>query len=138
VNASNDPFDMKAKYTAEQYKDALKACRPLFAGTKYLELLRTNYYAPDHQLTAADMAEAVGYKKWNSANLQYGRLAGAVVGHLGLEPGTLVGVDVPVTPDVAVLVSFGGGGAKGENVTWRMLPGVIEALEGMKWVRSDG
>jgi len=29
-------------------------------------------------------------------------------------------------------------GAKGEHVTWRMLPGLVEALEQMNWTRPGG
>lgn len=134
---SRDPYDLKAQHTPEEYKEALKRCRPLLRGTKYLDLLRAHYRAPDHTITAGELAEAVGYAGWTAANLQYGRFAGAIAEKLGYRRGQLEGVGVANTPDVAVLVAFGGGGPIGEHITWRLLPPVVRALEDMRWVRKE-
>lgn len=37
-------------------------------------MLRAQYTAPDHALTARELANAAGYKNFNGANLQYGKI----------------------------------------------------------------
>ena len=137
MEVSNDRYNLKAQHSVDEYKQAFLACRGLMRGTKCLEMLKANYSAPKHTITAAQMAEAVGYANWNAANLRYGKFAGAVAEELGHVPGALEGVGEKVTPDVAVLVSFGGGRPVGADVTWQLLPAVVRALEEMKWVRSE-
>jgi hypothetical protein len=131
-----DPFNLKDSHSVDDYKRALLACRPLLSGRKYLEMLKANYFAPEHTITAGQMATAVGYANWSSANVQYGKFAGAIAQKLGHVSGQLEGVAGAVTPDVAILVSFHDGATTGEEVHWRLLPAVVQALEEMRWVRK--
>jgi len=130
------PYNLKAQHDVEAYKEALKACRPMLRGTRYLDMLKANYYAPDHTVTPGEMAIAVGYRTWSAANRQYGVFAGAIAEALGHERGALEGAEVPVTVDLAALVSFGDE-ATGKEATWQMLPAVAEALEEMGWVKAS-
>ena len=51
-------------------KDAyIQAFNKLFAQNKqYRQILLENYYAPNHAITAEEMAEKFGYKKFSGAN----------------------------------------------------------------------
>lgn len=64
------------KKTKEDFKNALLKLRDngKFDGTKYLDMLRAQYSLNNHTITAVRLAESVGYKNYNAANLQYGRL----------------------------------------------------------------
>ena len=62
-----------ANATVAEFKRALLSVSPL--ADNHLEILRVHYQAPDHTVTATQIAEALGYKNWGGANLQYGILA---------------------------------------------------------------
>lgn len=130
----DDPFNLKAVHTAEEYKRALLASRHLLPGSRYLAMLKANYAAPQHTISAADMAVAVGYASWSAANTQYGKYAGAIAEALGHTRGSLESVSGAITPDIAILVSFANGVVAGKTVTWQLLPAVVQALEEMRWV----
>jgi hypothetical protein len=49
-------------------------------------MLRTHYHAPDRKITARQMAEAVGYPNFATANLHYGKVGGLLCDILGHEP----------------------------------------------------
>ena len=133
----DDPYNLREAHTPEEYKRALLASRHLLSGTKYLAMLKANYAAPLHTISAEQMALAVGYASWSSANLQYGKYASAIAEALGHPRGTLESVSGAVTPDIAILVSFSGGVVTGKTVTWQLLPAVVQALEEMRWVSSS-
>jgi hypothetical protein len=130
-----DPHNLEAAHSVEEYKRALLACRSLLRGKKYLDMLKANYNAPEHKITAGEMAAAVGYANWSAANVQYGAYAGAIAEALGHTRRALKGVGVDITLDIAILVSFDGSVDTGENVAWQLLPAVVQALEELNWVR---
>jgi hypothetical protein len=114
--------------TPEEYKAALLACRPAMKGKKYLEMLRANYRAPGHTVTAEELADAVDLPSYSAANLQYGNYAKEL--NKVLERTTKY--------HVALLVSFNANGEPpGENelVSWTMLPPLATALEELGWVK---
>ena len=127
-----DPYNLSIRHTAAEYERALKACRPLLQDGMYLQMLQAHYNAPDRTLTAGELARQVGLKSHVVVNLNYGRLAAVIAKQLGHTPGQLEGVGTPVTVNVAVLVSFGGG--NGKPIEWRLLPAVARALERLDWV----
>ena len=128
-----DPYNLDARHTAAEYERALKACLPLLQDDRlFLRMLKAHYNAPDRTLTASELARQVGLKSYIVVNLNYGRLAAVVAKQLGHTPGQLEGVGVPVTVNIAVLVSFSGG--KGKPTKWRLLPAVARALKRLDWV----
>lgn len=128
---SKDPFDLVDVPTVAEYRSAFLVCRPALksrAGSSLaLEMLRANYYAPDHTLTAGELARAVGLADYSAANLRYGTYAKALCEALGRSP------DI----NIAILVRFGGGQPNSEFVQWIMLPEVAAALEALGWVRPE-
>jgi len=69
--------------TANDYKQAFLALHPL--GDHEIALLKAHFSAPDFTTTASELAAAVGYPNWSSANLHYGKLAGRVCEELGYD-----------------------------------------------------
>jgi hypothetical protein len=57
----------------ESYKEALLRIRDTLP-EKHLQMLLAHYRAPNHTITATELAEAVGYKSFQAVNLQYGQL----------------------------------------------------------------
>jgi hypothetical protein len=56
-----------------RYKQAFQAIRRALSDGQ-LAMLRAQYLAPDHTITATDLADAAGYKNFRGANLQYGKI----------------------------------------------------------------
>ncbi len=50
---------------------------------KQIEMLRAHYHSPEHTITASQLAKAVGFAHYHSANLQYGKLAQRLCNELG-------------------------------------------------------
>ncbi len=63
--------------TKDAYQKALLRLRDekRFLNTQFLALLRAQYAAPAHTITATELARAVRYENYNAANLHYGTLA---------------------------------------------------------------
>lgn len=98
---------------------------------KHIEILRENYRAPDHTLTATQMADAVGYKNYRAACLQYGTLARKVMDRLGISGPTHHGVNIEIFVD---FVMPGDRGNEIGQILWVLRPEVARALERMKWI----
>ena len=49
-------------------------------------MLKAHLEAPDHCITATELAAAAGYANWSAANLQYGLLGQAVAQDLNFNP----------------------------------------------------
>jgi hypothetical protein len=61
--------------SVSEYKAALQEMDRVNAITdNQREMLRAQYHAPDHAMTARELAQAVGYRSWRGANVQYGLL----------------------------------------------------------------
>jgi hypothetical protein len=124
------PDDMTNIPGVAEYKQAFKAARD--AGvlksadgrSLVFEMLRANYQAPGHTLTAAQLAELVNLPSYKQASLRYGRFAKDLATRLGRDPKI----------KVATLVKFSGGtpGKKtdqDDTIQWTLLPEVVQALE---------
>lgn len=98
---------------------------------KYIDMLRENYRAPDHTPTATQLANAVGYRNYNAACLQYGKLARLVMDHLGLAGPTHHGVNIEVFVDFVMPDEQGNDTGQ---ILWVLRLEVAKALERMKWV----
>ena len=88
------------------------------------QMLRLHYNAPSRTVTAAQMAEALGFGHYSLANSQYGRL------------GRLVGDELeynPMKERLGTLVTFE---RRNEEWHWIMRPQVAEALERLGWVEA--
>ena len=75
----NDPEQL----TAQQYADALQQVSDRITDKQW-EMLRVHYHAPNKQITARQLADAVGFQNYGGANLQYGLLGGLLGSVLGL------------------------------------------------------
>ena len=99
--------------TPADYLGALKRIEPT---ESQLEMLQVHLAAPDQTITARHLARALGFAKWNAANLHYGKFAGKLCTELNVHP----------TTNLAVLVKFFK--APDSEYELRLRPSVIEAL----------
>ena len=124
VPDDTDSYDLAKVPTIEQYRAAFVACRADMTDLD-LAMLEAHHRAPDHTVTATQLAEAVGLANFSAANLHYGTYASRLCTVLGRAPRIFV----------AILVRFSCGDQPGDEITWTMLPEVVSALEQMRWVR---
>ncbi len=90
-------------------------------------LLELHHRAPAHVISATRLATEVGFRNYNAVNLQYGLLAGEV--------GRELGIDVPKTVRVGILVDFVDPDfAANQQWLWVLRPNVAQALEDLGWV----
>lgn len=110
---TTDAIEQIESFTSADYVGALRRVEPT---ENQLEMLRVHLAAPDHTLTVRHLARAVGFAKWNAANLHYGKFAGNICNKLNVAPST----------NLSVLVEFFK--APGSEYELRLRPSVIEAL----------
>lgn len=108
-----DSIEQIESFTPADYVGALRRVEPT---ENQLEMLRVHLAAPDYTLTVRHLARAVGFAKWNAANLHYGKFAGKLCNAL----------DVAPTTNLSVLVEFFK--ASGSEYELCLRPSVIEAL----------
>ena len=110
--------------TSEEYAQAFLAVETNILPI-YRRMLQENYYAPDKTLTAREMAQRVGYSRYSSANLHYGKFAGLICKYFGRE----------YDFNLRILVRFFRPFSESE-LAWVMHPQVAEALEVIGWVEN--
>lgn len=119
--------------SAAEYVKAFLACQPALRSkggwSVPKEMLKANYYAQDHTVTAGELASngKVVLANFKAANLAYGKYAKALCEYFDRSPKVRL----------AILVSFSGGVPGDEFVRWTMLPQVAAALEELGWVKTD-
>lgn len=108
--------------TADDFLRALREIGPLHEN--HVAILRHHAQAPDHTMTMAEIAAAVGYNGYKAANLQYGLLA-ARIGSALNQPGARIGL----------LVEFTAPNSHG-NPHWEltMRPELAQAVADMVWI----
>ncbi|CAN5858430.1 hypothetical protein BH24GEM1_BH24GEM1_00790 [soil metagenome] len=95
----------------------------------YLKLLQSHYAAPEHTITATELARSIGYKNHSAANLHYGKLAALLKSELKWSTGESVGLKW--------LVEFVDPGERNNaEILWVMRPQLAEALEELRWVKA--
>lgn len=109
-----DAIEQIESFTSADYMGAFRRVEPT---ENQLEMLRVHLAAPGHTLTVRHLARAVGFAKWNAANLHYGKFAGKICNELNIAPAT----------NLSVLVEFFK--APGSEYELRLRPSVIEALK---------
>lgn len=93
---------------------------------KQYDMLIEHYNAPNHTITASELAAAVGYKSYSGANLQYGLLGKNLRRYLNYQGDG---------QESYVLAHFHAPGTAGnEDWLFVMHPTVATALETLGWV----
>lgn len=101
-------------------------------------MLQAHLDAPDHCITATQLADAAGYENWSAANLQYGLLGQKLAEEMNYNPplradgstiwtATIAGWDE--SPDHAKLDRAMERREDDEHFEWLMRPQVVEALK---------
>lgn len=70
--------------TARTYRLAISEVLKGGVSIRQSELLRAHLWAPRYSASSAELAEAVGYGSWRTANFQYGALAHRIAIELGV------------------------------------------------------
>lgn len=108
--------------STEQYVAAFQNLRGV--SDTQIQMLRSNYHAPARTISAKQLADAIGYDHYPTANLQYGRLARLVGNALAFNPTKV---------RLATLVMFA---RRNDEWHWIMRPQVAAALELLGWVNG--
>lgn len=110
--------------SAEMFTSALSVLAHTMPQS-HRDLLLIHYRAPNHEITARELAAALSYKNHQAANLQHGKLAGKVRSLLGLR-GEGVNLNLFTTyvlpgekDNVALILT--------------MRPELVQALERLGW-----
>jgi hypothetical protein len=116
--------DLPSVPSAERYTDAFRQLRSSLP-SNHLALLRAHYLAPNHTITARELAAAVGAAGHGSVYLQYGTFGKAMRALLGYTAGAQAAY---------VVASFIEPGAH-DNREWQwvMHPAVVQALDELGW-----
>lgn len=125
-------------FSKDDFKKALLSLRDdsAFSNTQFLTLLRAQYSAVNHTITAQRLADSADYKNFNAANLQYGHLARLIAEKLDYVPEAKHKNGEPVW-----WVTIATGKEASETTLdghyeFTMKPELVLALEEMKWVKK--
>jgi dihydroxyacid dehydratase/phosphogluconate dehydratase len=110
--------------TAKSYQTAFLALAARMTATRR-KLLHAHYHSPHHQATATQIAAAMGWTNYVSANAHYGKLAQSVADQLGFHPAGC---------HLNALTTFVAPTEPGDQFLIIMRPQVANALEQLGWV----
>jgi hypothetical protein len=105
----------------QEYKRAFEAISDEITNNQ-LAMLRVHYQAPDHTVTATNLARAINFPNYSSINLQYGKFAGKLCVYLKVHPDIKVEVLVEFSPK-----------EPGQDIMWPLRENVVKALKQLKW-----
>jgi len=127
VDAYSDPTPIA---TAEQFKAALLAAR---ISETEVAILRAQYGAPNHTLSAVQLAKELHYPTYATVNAQYGRLAHRVAEALHYRPGPFPDGNPHWWRTLSHWNDDAPLGEEGQD-QWIMRPELAQALHELKWV----
>jgi hypothetical protein len=125
--------------SAREYAEAFDSLGKL--PVSYEAMLEAHLNAPDHSITATELAEAAGYENYNAANLHYGKLGQMLAEQLNYNPpqrddGTVIWTATLAWPDGDVdlekLTRFMERRMDDGHFEWIMRPQLVEALRGRR------
>jgi predicted HNH restriction endonuclease len=133
-SSSSAPADLVDVPTADEYRRVLPACVRASRTQKETqgrsiiqEMLRAHYDAPDHSLSATEMADRLDLARVSEANLRYNKFAKLLCEELDRKPKF----------NISILVTFKGEKWDSGEVPWTMRPEVVTALEELGWVKES-
>lgn len=111
----------------ERYRDALRTLAYSMP-PKHRQLLLLHYRAPDHVITAAELAKVVGYANYRAVNLQYGTLGANLAARMKwtVPPGCQESYSI---------ASFQEPTEDNPHWLWIMHPEVAAAIETLGWAK---
>lgn len=112
--------------TVEEFSDALKAAN---LTTKQVAMLLHHYRAPEHIISMGQLAEMMGYKNSDAANLHYGKLAARIGELLGL-------AEDDYGNNINILAEPSGQKSSAGHLQWEMKAELARALEQMGLVNT--
>lgn len=123
-----------ALFTVDNYITALMKLRDdkLLRNTKYLELLRAQYNAPKHTISAPQLAKIAGYSDHGVANLHYGKMAHHIAITIDFTPEARKNGE-PMWWQALSTGSQAQPKSPDDQFEWVMRPELIAALKKMNW-----
>lgn len=120
------PDELLPVPSAENYRKTLEILAYSMTPKQRLMLVK-HYRAPEHTVTASQLAEMVGYPNWRTVNLQYGLFAQKLADRLGW-------VLPPDAQSSYAVAWFEKSEGDEEHWQWHMHPELAEALVALRWV----
>jgi hypothetical protein len=111
----------------KRYKRALLELEPTMA-PRHRELLVAHYRAHRHTSNATQLAKLVGYKRFSSVNLQYGKLGQKLTAALKWKPPQKAQASYSIA-------SFYPPSIEHRDWEWHMHPELAQALRELGWVK---
>jgi putative restriction endonuclease len=112
---ASNPLTRIARLSSAQF---VKAFRKTGITDRQRQMLQVHLNAPQHTITAQNLAKAIGFKNWNAVNSHYGRFAGKLCDELNVHPFHNISIlTVPANVDDAE-----------EQLQLQLRPAVVEAL----------
>lgn len=123
------PEDLPPVPTVDRYRDALNSLA-YFMAPKHRQLLLKHYRAPEHTVTATELAALVNYPDSNTVNLQYGTFSKGLADRMKWQ--------IPPTAQASYAVAwFEKPEDSKEHWRWIMHPELVAALEALEWVKPN-
>ena len=119
---------MAKRPSTEEYMAAFTRCKPAIKGR--LKLLLAHHQCQGQVATMTEIAHMVGYKSFELANLNYGKLARIICEDMGRTPADISSESARW---LATFVRFENEGRKGEQWRLTLYPEVTEAIERLGW-----
>jgi predicted HNH restriction endonuclease len=117
------------KVTTKKFADALQALNDRGIASSRRNLLVAHFDSPHHRTSMSQLAYAVGYPNYRSANLNYGLLAKAIARQIGISLRNRLNLSVISTWEGLERRS-------GEHFTFVMRAELAAALEQLGWTRN--
>jgi hypothetical protein len=130
LEGKNVAKQLRPTPTAEQFKTALLALRRTIH-EKQRDMLEAHFRAPDYEITATKLAEAVHWPRYEAVNLHYGDLGKQIGEYLGLAAPMTRDDGTPVWTSILAL-DIGEADESGHYV-WRLRPELVAALTELPW-----
>lgn len=126
--------------SVENYREALLAVRDASTREtldKYVRVLKLQHAQENHAITVAGLSEGLKLATANAGNLLYGKLAKAISEHLDFCPPSRTAGNKQPMWWMALSTGEHEEDDRKPDFTFTMRPKLKDALEAMKWVKSD-
>jgi len=118
----DDAMSRINKLTADDYAGAFEQIREHMPESDLL-LLSSHLQAPNHDVTAAQLARLVGFARFQAANLRYGTLAGRLLEFFQIRLERRINLNILATFEY-----------RDDEWHWILRPEVVDALTRLTWL----
>ncbi|MCK5055771.1 MAG: hypothetical protein KAT34_03900 [Candidatus Aminicenantes bacterium] len=120
------------KFSKEDYRKSLINIKSKLTANQ-VKMLNHQYDAPDKTISATELTNLMGYRKFGAVNLQYGKIGRFLSEYFEFTPPTRKNG----TPRWWMLIANGIPSKMDENFKWIMHPELAMALKELGWIKSQ-